>query len=45
MQKPYRRKDDEKPDPILDLYFAIADLLGHAAAARILAILVAKEDQ
>lgn len=45
MSNPNRRKDDEKPDPVIELYWLIADIFGHAAAAKFLSIIVSKEDQ
>jgi hypothetical protein len=45
MLQPKRRKDDEKPDPIIDLYNLIADLLGHTAAARIISIIAYGEEE
>lgn len=44
MLQPRRRKDDENSDPIIDLYNLIAAILGHAAAARIIEILVLEEE-
>jgi hypothetical protein len=45
MGKPRRRKADEKQDPIVELYWLIADLFGHAAAANILSIIASKESE
>lgn len=45
MLQPQRRRDDEKADPIVELYNLIADLLGHAAAARIISLLASVEDK
>jgi hypothetical protein len=45
MLQPKRRKDDETSDPIIDLYNLIADLFGHAAAARIISIISSGEEE
>lgn len=45
MQKYNRRKTDEAEDPIIQLYWLIANTLGHAVAARIIEIIASGEDE
>jgi hypothetical protein len=46
MKKFNRRKtDDGNEDPIIKLYWLIADMFGHAVAANILSIIATKEEE